>query len=74
MAETDTIRRVARPRGTLNNSQTRRLDKAADKRAAAEAAYRAVVVGLLHEGCSFSELSKATGLSTSTLQKWKRES
>lgn len=71
---TATIRRVARPRGDLTPAQQKRLDKAAEKRAAAEAAYRAEVLAVMAEGASFAEVSKATGLSTNTLQRWKRES
>lgn len=70
---TTTIRRVPRPRGELNPEQARRLDRANEKRWAADAAYREVVVGLLNEGVSFSELSRATGHSTRTLQNWKAE-
>lgn len=35
--------------------------------------YRARVVQALGEGASFAEVSKFTGLSTNTLQRWKRE-
>lgn len=47
--------------------------RAIEKRAQAEAECREVMVGLLSAGCSFAEVSKATGLSTNTLQRWKRE-
>lgn len=70
---TATIRRVSRPRGELTAEQQRRLDRAAEKRDAAETAYRAEVLAVMAEGGSFSEVSKATGLSTNTLQRWKRE-
>ena len=70
---TATIRRVSRPRGELTAQQQRRLDRAAEKRTAAEDAYRAEVLAVMAEGGSFSEVSKATGLSTNTLQRWKRE-
>jgi hypothetical protein len=35
--------------------------------------HRDYVVGVLLNGASFAEVSKATGLSTNTLQRWKRE-
>lgn len=73
MASDATIRLVSRPRGELKPQQRRRLDAAAGKCAAAEAAYRAAVLAVMAEGCSFAEVSKATGLSTNTLQRWKRE-
>lgn len=68
---TATIRRVARPRGTLTDAQLRRLERAAEKRATAEAAYKETVLAVMAEGGSFSEVAKATGLSTNTLQRWK---
>lgn len=70
---TATIRRVSRPRGELTAAQSRRLARAAEKRDAAEAAYRAEVLAVMAEGGSFAEVSKATGLSTNTLQRWKRD-
>lgn len=72
-AVTATIRRVARARGSLSAAQERRLTTAADKRAKAETDYRAECVAALAEGASFSELAAFTGLSTNTLQRWKRE-
>lgn len=70
---TATIRRVTRPRGELTAQQQRRLTRADERRDAAEAAYRAEVLAVMAEGASFAEVSKATGLSTNTLQRWKRE-
>lgn len=70
---TATIGRVARPRGDLTPAQLRRLSKAADRAARADAAYKAEVVAVLAEGASFAMVSKATLLSTNTLQRWKRE-
>ncbi|WP_197025336.1 helix-turn-helix domain-containing protein [Nocardioides sp. URHA0032] len=64
---------MARPRGEVTVEQARRLERANEKRWAADVAYRAVVVEVLAEGASFAEVSKATGLSTNTLQRWKRE-
>jgi len=70
---TATIPRVARPRGELSSEQYRRLAKAVKRQVAADAAWRAEVVAVLTEGASFAEVAKATGLSTNTLQRWKRE-
>jgi DNA-directed RNA polymerase specialized sigma24 family protein len=68
-----TVARVARPRGELTPQQERRLARAAEKAAAAQDYYRAEVVKALSEGASFVEVAKFTGLSTNTLQRWKRE-
>ena len=68
-----TIRRVARPRGVLSEQQMQELDYRRQLRDHWDGAYREFVVGLLDGGCSFSEVSKVTGLSTNTLQRWKRE-
>lgn len=62
-----------RARGELNSRQRRRIENAAKALAASEAAYRAAVLDALAEGASFAEMSQATGLSTNTLQRWKRE-
>lgn len=71
-ATTATIRRVARPRGTLSDQTLRELADVLAKKDAVEAEVRAVVVKALHEG-SFSAVHQATGLSTNTLQRWKNE-
>lgn len=73
MAKTATIQGVARPRGTLTQEQFDRTNWLRQMADAAQDEYRDWVVGLLASGCSFSEVSKATGLSTNTLQRWKRE-
>lgn len=73
MASEATIRRVSRARGELTPKQEKRLERAAGLREFYDAAYRAEVVEVLAEGASFAEVSKATGLSTNTLQRWKRE-
>lgn len=65
--------RVARPRGVLTDDQLRRLTKASQKRADAAHAYRAEVLAVIAEGASYAEVSKATGLSKDTLQRWKKE-
>lgn len=67
-----TIQRVPRPRGELTSDQLRRLSKAARRQVEADAMWRAEVVAVLSEGASFSEVSKVTGLSTRTLQNWKK--
>lgn len=68
-----TIRRVARPRGELTKEQAFLLNKYRAELEAWQSAYRGLAVQVLGEGASFSEVSKATGLSTNTLQRWKRE-
>lgn len=73
MANDATIRRVARPRGELTEGQASWLKMAQDELDAWRGEYRARVVQVLAEGASFAEVSKATGLSTNTLQRWKRE-
>lgn len=70
---TATIRRMARPRGTLTEKQVEDIGWAKKERDAGEARYRRAVVRALTEGASYAEVSKATGLSTNTLQRWKRE-
>lgn len=69
-----TIRRVARPRGELTKDQLQRWVHAENKVDDAKDELRRVTVEILAEGASFAEVSKATGLSTNTLQRWKRES
>lgn len=61
------------PKGFLSTSQQETIAKAKEVRDAARAYYRQTVLRLLAEGASFAEVSKATGLSTNTLQRWKRE-
>ena len=73
MATDATIPRVSRPRGVLTKEQLRRIESARRSAEAEQARYRRVVVYTLAEGASFAEVSKATGLSTNTLQRWKRE-
>lgn len=68
----DTIRRVARPRGVLDEMTLEDLAQAKDWLDRATANWRDAVVSALHQG-SFNEVSKATGLSKDTLQRWKRE-
>jgi len=68
-----TIRRVARPRGEMTQAQLRRWVRAENKVDDAKDELRRVTVEILAEGASFAEVSKATGLSTNTLQRWKKE-
>lgn len=73
MTDTDTIRSVARPRGVLSEQQRKTTAYMRQSLDCMKDEYRDWVVGLLADGCSFSEVSKATGLSKDTLQRWKRE-
>lgn len=68
-----TIRRVARSRGEMTEQQRRRWVRAENKLDDAKDQLRRVTVEILSEGVSFAEVSKVTGLSTNTLQRWKRE-
>lgn len=69
-----TIGRVSRPRGVLSDEQMDCLNYLRQMADAAEDEYRDTVLDYLkHKGVSFSEMSKFTGLSTNTLQRWKRE-
>lgn len=72
MAENATIGRVSRPRGVLTNEQVTRLRELRDLAEGAQAAYRMQTV-LAVEASSFATVSEVTGLSTNTLQRWKRE-
>lgn len=73
MASDATIQRVSRPRGEMTRDQLRRWVRAENKVDAAKEDLRRVTVAILTEGASFAEVSKETGLSTNTLQRWKRE-
>lgn len=73
MTGAGTIARVARPRGEVTPEQATRLERARMSAEVAQHIYRSEVVAVLTEGASFAEVSKATGLSKTTLQKWKRE-
>ena len=70
---TATIRRMARARGELTKEQREAIGWAKKERDQGEARYRREVVRALAEGASFAEVAKHTGLSTNTLQRWKRE-
>lgn len=71
---TATIRRVARPRGELTPAEVKTAQRLRERAEGEQANYRSYVVLLLANGRSFAEVSKATSLSTNTLQRWKRES
>lgn len=73
MASDATIRRVARPRGELTAQQVRAVQRYRRAAEYTQEEYRWYCVQLLADGCSFAEVSKVTGLSTNTLQRWKRE-
>lgn len=73
VAMTATIRPMPRPRGELSDETLGLLGLRFLDMATAEALYRQAVLAALAEG-SFSAVSEATGLSTNTLQRWKRES
>lgn len=70
---TATIRRVARPRQEMTPTQYRKWVRANSKADDAREDLQRVTLEILAEGVSFAELSKRTGLSTNTLQRWKRE-
>jgi transposase-like protein len=68
-----TVARVSRPRGELDAERRLRLTRLAEKADAAKADLRAESVRALIDGGSFAWVAAATGLSTNTLQRWKRE-
>lgn len=72
MTTSDTIRRVARPRGVLTQQTKNELAVCKAELARWEREYREAAVRALSEG-SFSAVAEATGLSKDTLQRWKRE-
>lgn len=60
------------PRGVISDYTLALLSSRFVDMATAEALYRQAVLQALAEG-SFSAVSEVTGLSTNTLQRWKRE-
>lgn len=68
-----TIRRMSRPRGVPTKNEVMLMSRVKERAEIAAKDYRDCVVSVLLNGASFSEVSKATGLSTNTLQRWKRE-
>lgn len=63
---------MSRPRGVLSEETLHDLAYRKNRVELAQVSYRISVLSALDEG-SFAEVSKATGLSTNTLQRWKRE-
>lgn len=76
LRSTATVRTVPRARQSLDDRQIARLARALERREKAETAavqaYRTEVLAVLAES-SFAVVAEATGLSTNTLQRWKRE-
>jgi hypothetical protein len=70
---TTTIRHVSRPRGELDDDRRRALAECAARAEQAKAELRAAALWALADGGSFAWVSEVTGLSTNTLQRWKRE-
>ena len=70
---TATVRPVARPRGELSEGRAQTLREFRQRVEQAQEDYREEVVAALAAGGSFSWVSEVTGLSTNTLQRWKRE-
>lgn len=71
---TATIPAMGRPRGELSEDEAYTAGMLKRKADEAQAEWRDYCVFLLvHRGRSFAEISKETGLSTNTLQRWKRE-
>jgi len=68
-----TIPRVSRPRGELDAARRKRLAKAAERADNAKADLRAEALRALADGGSFAWVAEVTGLSTNTLQRWKRD-
>lgn len=68
-----TMRPMSRPRGELDADRRKRLARLAEKADAAKADLRAEALRALADGGSFAWVSQVTGLSTNTLQRWKKE-
>lgn len=64
---------MSRPRGGLTRDRHKRLALLSAKATAARTALRAEALQALSEGGSFASVAEVTGLSTNTLQRWKRE-
>lgn len=67
------IERVPRPRGELSPGRANTLREFRQRADEAQDDYRREVLEALAAGGSFSWVSEVTGLSTNTLQRWKRE-
>lgn len=68
-----TIPAVNRPRGELDDDRRQALVEYAADAERAKSELRAAALRALADGGSFSWVSDVTGLSTNTLQRWKRE-
>lgn len=68
-----TIRAVSRPRGELDDDRRQALVEYAENAGRAKGELRAAALQALADGGSFAWVAEATGLSTNTLQRWKRE-
>jgi DNA invertase Pin-like site-specific DNA recombinase len=64
---------MPRQRGELNTVRKHRLEFSRDRAEEAQRLYRKECLEALEDGGSFSWVSEVTGLSTNTLQRWKRE-
>lgn len=62
------------PKRPLNADDEVRVRAAVDARESAEAELHAAVIAAAVNGASVRELALATGLSTSTISAWKRDS
>lgn len=62
-----------RPRGELSDGRGETLREFRDRAERAQAEYREEVLAALAAGGSFSWVAQETGLSTNTLQRWKKE-
>lgn len=68
-----TIQPMPRPRGALSDVRKHELEFARDRVEHTQREYRHKVLQALEDGGSFSWVSEVTGLSTNTIQRWKRE-
>jgi DNA invertase Pin-like site-specific DNA recombinase len=60
-------------RGELGADRRKRLARLSERADAAKADLRTEAVQALADGGSFAWVAEVTGLSTNTLQRWKRE-
>lgn len=68
-----TLHPVTRPRGELDADRRKQLARLAGKAEAAKTDLRTAALAALADGGSFAWVAEVTGLSTNTLQRWKRE-
>lgn len=69
---TASVQPVARPKGDLTQADYNRLVRAVGRWELAEQEMKQAVAAAV-EASSFRAVSEATGFSTNTLQRWKRE-